>query len=138
VNMPDGGIDASVIGKPAMPTDSMLKPGRNSYQIKASGAFEPWKQSHLKKELFGKKPPARGNLGGSVRRCLDENGTYLLVCTKCDLDESRQGKAADELKKLFAACGYNDVKVEVWSQNTLVGLLHRFPSLRLKVMVVSA
>jgi hypothetical protein len=133
VNMPDGGIDASVVGTAAMPTDAILKPGRNSFQIKASGAFKPWRRPHLKKELFGKKHPARENLGESVHRCLEENGTYVLVCTKCDLDESRQSTAAAELKKLFATCGYNDARVEVWSQNTLVGLLHRFPSLRLKV-----
>jgi hypothetical protein len=133
VNMPDGGVDASVSAAPPDLASSMLKPGRSSHQIKASGAFEPWNEAHLKKELFGKYPPGRDNLGESVRRCLDENGTYVLVCTKCDLDELRHNRAIDALKKLFAACGYKNAKVEVWSQNTVVGHLHRFPSLCLKV-----
>jgi len=133
VNMPDGGIDASVSAAPPGLASSMLKPGRSSYQIKASAAFEPWNEADLKKELFGKKPTGRDNLGESVRRCLDENGTYVLVCTKCDLDESRHNRAIDTLKKLFTACGYKNAKVEVWSQNTVVGLLRPFPSLSLKV-----
>jgi hypothetical protein len=133
VNMPDGGIDASISAAPPNLVGSMLKPGRSSHQIKASSAFEPWNEAHLEKELFGKKRPGRDNLGESVRRCLDEDGTYVLVCTKCDLDELRHNKAIDGLKRLFSACGYRSPKVEVWSQNTIVGLLHRFASLRLKV-----
>ena len=133
VNMPDGGIDASVSAAPPGLTSSILMPSRSSYQIKASAAFEPWKEADLKNELFGKKPTGRNNLGESVRLCLNENGTYVLVCTKCDLDESRHNRAVDALRKLFAACGYKNAKIEVWSQNTVVGLLHRFPSLRLKV-----
>ena len=131
--MPDGGIDASVSAAPSDLASSMLKPGRSSHQIKASGAFEPWNETHLRKELFGKAEPVRGSLGESVRRCLDEDGTYVLVCTRCDLDELRHNRTIDALKKLFAGCGYKNAKVEVWSQNTIVGLLHRFPSLRLKV-----
>jgi hypothetical protein len=133
VSMPDGGIDASVQwNASAIPSDA-IKPGRTSYQIKASGVFKPWDETHVKKELFGKKSPAKVNLGESVRRCLEEKAAYVLVCTKCDLDEARHKKAIETLKKLFAQCGHKKAKVEVWSQNTLVGLLQRFPSLRLKV-----
>src|SRR5262249_7043914 len=48
VSMPDGGIDASVSGTPAGLIGSLLQPGRTSHQIKASGAFQPWKETDLR------------------------------------------------------------------------------------------
>lgn len=106
VDVPDGGIDASVEADTSTLKGSFIEPGRNGYQIKASAAFQPWNQSHISKELFGQKgTPKKENLGRSVAKCLDDNGTYILVCTKADLPDAQQQKAVDLIKKHFGDCG---------------------------------
>lgn len=134
IDVPDGGVDATVEGDASRLKSALIKPGRAAFQIKAGARFQPWNDSHIREALFGnKKTPNKENLGAGVKACLDSKGTYVLVCTKVDLPDAQQRKAVELLKKYFSDCGYSDAKVEVWSQNKLIGFLQRFPSLSLKI-----
>ncbi len=133
VDVPDGGVDASVTAEPASLKGSVIKSHRLGFQVKAGSGFQPWQESHIRAELFGDQPLKKTNLGASVRACLDEGGTYVLVCTGVDLPDAQERQAVGHLRSLFAKSGYKRPKVEVWSQNKIIGLLEPFPSLRLKV-----
>ncbi len=133
IDVPDGGIDASVSAHSALPKGSVIDSRRLGLQVKAGAGFRPWQQSHIQAELFGDRTPSKTNLGASVRACLDDNGTYVLVCTGVDLPDAHQRQAVAHLKRLFAKCSYKGARVHVWSQNKLIGLLEPFPSLCLKV-----
>lgn len=104
VDVPDGGIDASISADPAEFKGSALTSGRLGFQVKAGTAFQPWQESPLRVELFRDKTPNKTNLGASVRACLDDNGTYVLVCTGVDLTDAQQRQAVAHLKRLFAKC----------------------------------
>ena len=91
VNVPDGGVDATVDDVQLTGGQGLIKSGKTSYQIKAGATFKPWQRSVIKKELFGIKTPERQNLGESIRACLDtDDGTYVLVCTGIDLVDSQR------------------------------------------------
>ena len=80
VDVPDGGIDAAVEDNSAVPPSSFLRKGHVGYQIKA-GNFEPWKDSTVKRLLFGDEGiPGKANLGSSIKDCLERGGQYVLVC----------------------------------------------------------
>ena len=131
INVPDGGVDATVDEVQIATGSGIIQPGRTSYQIKAGRTFKPWQASEIKKELFGTKTPERQHLGESIRACLGDEGTYVLVCTGIDLVEPQRTDALDHIKNYLKQCGYQQSKVEVWSQNTLRGFLEVFPSLAL-------
>jgi len=133
IDVPDGGIDASVRAVPEGVSSGLLRPGLTGYQIKAGTAFKPWQAKQIHEELFGRKQPARENLGPSVRNCLDNGGTYVLVCFGHDLDDKKKRTAEDHLRDNFSTCGYPPANVEVWIINQLIGFLRCFPSLRLKI-----
>lgn len=133
INVPDGGVDASVNDVRIATGLGIIKTGKTSYQIKAGASCKPWQKSVIKKELFDTKPPGRQNLGGSIRACLDAGGTYVLVCTGIDLVDSQHRNALKHIEDFLKQCGYSHPKVEVWSQNTLIGFLQMFPSLALWV-----
>ncbi len=138
LNIADGGIDATVDNAQIAGGQGLIKPGKTSYQIKSGETFKPWQKSEIKAELFGTKTPERQNLGESIRACLDADGTdadgtYVLVCTGIDLVDPRRRKALEHVKNFLKQCGYLQPKVEVWSQNTLIGFLQVFPSLALSV-----
>ena len=129
VNVPDGGVDATVDDVQSAIGQGIIKQGKTSYQIKAGTSFKPWQKSTIERELFDEK----GNLGKSIRACLDDNGTYILVCTGRDLGDSQHRDALKHIKDFLKQCGYSHPKVEVWSQNTLISFLQVFPSLALWV-----
>ena len=129
VNVPDGGVDATVDDVQIEEGQGIIKRGKTSYQIKAGTSFKPWQKSTIERELFDRK----GNLGESIRACLDDNGTYILVCTGRDLSDSQHRDALKHIENFLKACGYSNPKVEVWSQNNLIGFLKLFPSLALWV-----
>ena len=133
INVADGGIDAMVEENISGAQSDLIKAGYTGYQIKAGASFEPWQDSQVKRELFGKGLVSKGNLGSSIRKCLDNNGTYILVCFKHDLTEEQHTKAVGAFKNNLKQCGYSDPKVEIWGQNNLIGFLKVFPSLALKV-----
>ena len=133
VNVPDGGVDATVDEVQIATGSGIIKHGKTSYQIKSGQSFSPWQKSQIKKELFGTKTPECQNLGESIRACLDAGGTYVLVCTGIDLVESQRTDALTHIENYLKQCGYRQPKVDVWSQNNLISFLDSFPSLALWV-----
>lgn len=133
INVPDGGVDATVNAEPSAAGSDIIKPGKNCYQIKSGKAFKPWRESVIREELFGSRIPLRRNLGEGIRACLDVEGIYVLVCTGIDLVDKQHGHVLTHLNEYLKSCGYQNPRVEVWSQNNLIGFLQRFPSLALQV-----
>ena len=134
VNVPDGGVDATVDDVQIVTGSGIIKPGKTSYQIKAGSTFAPWRKSVIKDELFGTK----GSLGESIRACLDADGTYVLVCTGIDPVESQRQKIYSHIEEYLKQCGYSHPKIEVFTQNTLIGFLQMFPSLALELKGLSS
>lgn len=63
INVPDGGVDASIdTGDSAVLTSSFIPNARCAFQIKAGESFKPWQEADIRKELFGDKPPFRGQV----------------------------------------------------------------------------
>ena len=134
VNVPDGGVDATVDQAQIATGSGIIKPGKTSYQIKSGQSFSPWRKSEIRKELFGERTPLnKQNLGESIRACLDAGGTYVLVCTGIDLVDSQRTDALNQINNYLQQCGYRQPRVDVWSQNNLIGFLDSFPSLTLWV-----
>jgi len=132
VDVPDGGIDAAVENPLLTPSD-LIKEGRTGYQIKAGASFKPWQDAQIKKELFGKKHPGKENLGTSIRDCLDNDGTYVLVCFKQEFSDEQRRQASGSIEYYFKQCGYPYPKIEVWGQSNLLGFIKMFPSLALNL-----
>ena len=123
IHVPDGGVDATVDDTQIATGSGIIKPGKTNYQIKSGQSFSPWQESEIQKELFGE----------SIHACLEDSGTYILVCTGIDLVEPQRTNALNHIKNYLKQCDYPDAKVDVWSQNTLIGFLDSFPSLALWV-----
>ena len=132
INVPDGGVDASIDDVHALPISDLAKEGITSFQIKAGASFEPWQNAQIKRELFGSKPPDKDNLGSGVRNCMDNNGLYVLVCFKHDLTPEQYGQTIGNLKGYLNQIGYSHPRVEVLSQSNIIGMLKIFPSLALQ------
>ena len=133
VNVPDGGVDATVDDVQIAIGQGVIKQGKTSYQIKSGASFKPWQQAVIQKELFGTKTPKLQNLGESIRACLDADGTYVLVCTGIDPVESQRQQIHSHIAEYLKQCGYPDPKVGVFTQDKLIGFLQVFPSLALDV-----
>lgn len=133
VTAKDGGIDAAIDDVDGVSfTDSFLWPGRTGFQIKAGSSFSPT-EAQMRKELFDDKSPSRETLAPAVRDCMDNDGTYILVCAGADPADDRVREAEEHLEGFFKTCGYAEPCVEVWGQNQLIGFLKRFPSIALWV-----
>src|SRR5712691_3992554 len=74
INMPDGGIDATVDETAGLSYSDLIKPGRVGYQIKADSSFSPWQKSKVQRELFKTKTLHKRNLNERVRALLDAGG----------------------------------------------------------------
>ncbi len=135
--IPDGGIDATVDGDLLASHSNIISHGKNGYQIRSGTGFKPWRDGDIRKELFKKrspKIPEKKHLRESIKDCLDECGTYVLVCTGIDhLVPPNRKKVNKLIGDYLEKCGYPKAKVEVWSQNTLIRFLQSFPSLSLWV-----
>lgn len=131
VTVPDGGVDGAVTG--VLPNDGgLLHEGTNAFQVK-TGVFRPWQQGAIRTELFSSSGALKENLGASVRSCMDGGGRYVLVCTGQDLTFQQRGAAVGHLQAEFRGVGYSNPRVDVISQNQLVGYLTSFPSLSLSL-----
>ena len=76
INVPDGGVDASVDTDDLDDIDSgryesFVPDNRTAFQIKTGTSFKPWAESDIRGELFGKHAPSKDALGKSVRECWD-------------------------------------------------------------------
>ena len=124
VNVPDGGVDASIdVDSPA--GSSILRKGRNVIQVKA-GDFKPWRKSQIRQELLGKHPPSKDSLGRPIRDCMDTGGQYVLLCTGVDPTPQKRANAINVLRRAFLDCGYKDPRVDVISSSQLIGALSSF------------
>jgi hypothetical protein len=134
INVPDGGVDASVESYESLNESGIFIAAHTGYQIKASKIYQRQQdfQRNIRQELFGKNKRAKkDNLGASVRQLLDDGGAYVLVCFKQDFVETQRVKSENFLRELFSQCGYVNPQVAVWGQNEIVGMLQPFPSLSL-------
>ena len=135
--IPDGGIDATVDADLLVKQSDIIAPGKNGYQIRSGTGFKPWRDGDMRKELFKKgspKTPEKKHLKESIKDCLDECGTYILVCTGIDcLVPPNRKKASKLIRNYLENCGYPDSQVDVWPQNILIRFLKSFPSLCLWV-----
>lgn len=137
IDVPDGGIDALVEENNISEQNALIRVGYTGYQIKTGKSFSPWQKSEIKNELFKSKTPSRENLGGGVKDCLDNDGTYVLVCFKQDLADPQRRNAVGNLEYYFKACGYTNPQVEVWSLNNIISFLTPHPSLILELKGLS-
>src|SRR5262245_45332088 len=102
----DGGVDAAVADTVAAELHDDLLTAGSRFQIKTGGSA-PWQPAWVREELFGTKSPGnRAHLGDAVRRCLECNGRYVLVCFGVDPTESQLHQAKENLVAAFAACGF--------------------------------
>lgn len=127
----DGGIDASVDYSAI--SSGLVKNGKTSYQIKTGKTFNPKQQAQIKKELFDKKQVSKENLGSEIRKCLDSNGTYILVCFGQDFTDKEKQTVESNITNFLEQCGYKDCKVEAWGQNQLQAFFYTFPALALQL-----
>lgn len=129
----DGGVDAIVDNDAAAGKDDLVRVGKTSYQIKAGAAYEPWQDSEIRATLFGKKPSLKENLADRVKACLDQNGTYIIACFKSKFTEQTYNQALCGFRHYFEQMGYKDAKVDLFTQDQIIGFLRSFPSLSLRV-----
>src|SRR5207249_1805691 len=125
INVPDGGVDASVETTDVDDDDwidSFIPAEQTALQLKTGTSFKPWNEGDIKNELFGKAAPSKDALGKSIKDCLDAKGTYVLVCTGTDPNEQERDQAETLLEEFFAECGYDNADVEIWGQSALIGI----------------
>lgn len=154
VTTADGGIDASVDNLPNGINSNIIISRTTKYQIKTGDTFMPWQPAKLKAELFtplskGKKSkkgeprppktssktpsPSIDRLKEGIRDCLDNKGTYVLVCFGIDLVDTQRKKAKQELTRLLNACGYETPSIEIWGAGELRNFFELYPSLCLEI-----
>jgi hypothetical protein len=128
----DGGVDASILERPwsEIEGDQLLTSGTR-YQIK-TGDFQPWQQTTVDKELFG-KTKGKKNLGAAIERTLREKKRLVFVCFGVDPVDEKLRQAHEKLAAAFKACGYPTARVEVWGVTQLIGLFQRYPALCLRL-----
>ena len=131
-NAPDGGIDAHVDWE--SPHGGHLIVGTYpSYQIKSGKSFKPGQKEVIRKELFGGTRLKPRGLGTEMRKCFENQHTYILVCMKVKLTEKQRCSATENLKRAVVECGLPEPDVRVWGQDQVLGFLNLFPSLALQV-----
>ncbi len=132
LNVSDGGIDAQVESAHSLPQDTIFRMGRNGFQLKTGTTFKPWQPSSLKNELFSKS----GDLVSEVRRTLELDGHYLLVCFGLDLTPKQRNDSQTLIADFFAKAGFSNksVQIEVLGQSQIASYFERYPSLRLSLM----
>ncbi|MBF2755662.1 MAG: hypothetical protein ISN29_10460 [Gammaproteobacteria bacterium AqS3] len=133
-NTPDGGIDASVNAPADLSEGDLIQGGLNCYQIKSGKNFKPWQKSKLEKELFNSQKASLENLSPGIRDCLEKNGRYVFVCFGHDLTDQQCKDANKHLTELFEKCGFNHSKHLILSQNQLISISERHPSIVRKFM----
>ncbi len=136
IYVPDGGIDASVEYEVVHSESNIFFTGLNGYQLKSGENFSPDKAKQLRNELYKKQSKEYNseNLKVGIKKCLDKNGSYIIICTGLDLTTEQRDKAKDELEKILKnECKYQSPKIDVWSQSQLKAFISIFPSLCLKV-----
>ncbi len=127
----DGGIDAEVKDSPSDCKQGIIKAGLTAYQIK-TGKSDLNKKTTLKVILFKKNS---NELKPEVQKCLDSNGTFIIVHFGWDGANAKVRKAVTEIKKQLATVTtrYKKARVDVIPQNRLIGFISPYPSLALRL-----
>jgi hypothetical protein len=136
INVPDGGIDASIENLTNENRGNLFYVGPTTrYQIKTGDTFKPWQKAKLKAELFGssKKQVNRTNLAAGVAACLDAGGTYVVVCFGTDLVGTQRTDAKKAVVTLLESCGFEDPKVDVWGAGQLLTFVSPYQGLCLEI-----
>ena len=130
ITTPDGGIDAEVRDIQIHEGQGIIKQGLTSYQIK-TGEFSLKGKKHIKDILFRKDTT---ELKPRIKSCLDQNGTLIVVLFGWDAP-AKDAALSEKFRTELAAVdpNYQNVQVEVFRQNQLIGFLKSFPSLALRV-----
>lgn len=134
VNVPDGGVDASILGTEAVTDVFTLLAPATRYQLKTGRAAAPWQKQWVHGELFGHENSATAdNLGVAVRRCLNEGGRFVLVCFGIDPTDEQLRQSSENFTEFFRGCGYPNIAFNVLAQTQLLGLFNEFPGLCLRL-----
>ncbi len=129
VDVPDGGVDASVESELPFAPGALIA-GETAYQLKGGSGFKPWQRSALQQELCPRaRVPSREALKPAIRRCLDAGGRYVVVCLGHDLTPRRRTDAEGHLTELLGASGYEQPRVEVWGAGQLAGFARPYPAI---------
>lgn len=130
VDANDGGIDAVVEADEVSGGTGLIQPGRTSYQVKA-GEFAFSSDSNVKELFFTEK----NNLKPRIKAALDAGNKIIVVLTKCDDPERTDGKFKEKCIEILNKHKYSceDINIEFVLPNQIVGFLHSFPSLALKI-----
>ena len=126
IYVPDGGIDG-VVKSCKAGKHGIIYEGVTCYQIK-SNKFS----SRSIKNILCKKRTSE--LKDRIRSCINQGGTLVVVFTGHDNPSAKEGNLEDKFKNQLRDLGYKDVKIKLWFQNTLMGFLAGFPSLRLYIL----
>lgn len=130
---PDGGVDAEVKGNSHGGGQGIIKNGVNSYQIK-TGKSKITQDSEIRKILFKKKKANKLlELKPAVKKCFDEQGTFILVHFGWDGPTNSVKEIICKIKSQLNQYDpqYKKAKIDVFSQNKLIGFFSQYPSLAL-------
>lgn len=127
INVKDGGVDGEVIGADADSKHGIIKKGITRYQVK-SGKFS-LSDASIRKILLAKD----GAIKDRIKHCLDKNGTLIVAFTKWDIPDAKEEEAVKKFREVLAEVSreYCTAKIEIWHQNTIRGILKKFPALSL-------
>lgn len=125
---PDGGIDAQVntIQGRTVPVDCIFQAGLTGFQIKSGVNFKPWTSSAIKVELLNSK----GDLYPEVKRLIDQNGHYTVICTGHDLTPQQRNKSEGMIAGILTQKGFKDYagKIEVLGASQIAEFAERYSS----------
>src|SRR5256885_9709943 len=127
----DGGIDAEVKDSPSECKQGIIKAGLTAYQIN-TGKSDLNKRTTLKVILFKKNS---NELKPEVQKCLDSNGTFIIVHFGWDGANAKVRKAVTEIKKQLAtvATRYKKARGDGIPQSRLICFIRPYPSLALRL-----
>ena len=128
IDVPDGGIDGSVDAE-RDGVYGIIKKGKTRYQIK-SGDFN---YGRIRSILFKDN---KDELKDRIKSCLDSDATLVIAFTGWDdpdrTEDAIRRKFVDQL--IAVSPEYENAKIEVWRQNTIVGFLEHSLPLRLSLL----
>ncbi|MDH5544184.1 MAG: hypothetical protein OEZ43_01250 [Gammaproteobacteria bacterium] len=124
---PDGGIDAEVNVPHGhnVNADCIFQFGITGFQIKAGTTFKPWKLTSIRQELLSSK----GELNSEVKRLVERQGRYSLICTGHDLTPEQRNNSKELIVATLAEKGFEayESKVEVFGASQITEFAERYP-----------
>ncbi len=134
ITVADGGIDAEVRNVQVDSGQGVIKQGLSRYQIK-TGNFSLSK-NHIKAILFKKNSNI---LKPKIKSCLDNKGRLVIVLFGWDNPEVEDNRLVNSFKEQLKNVNekYEDIRIEIWRQNNIIGFLKYYPSLILELKGIS-